>query len=77
MLLFFLQFFIENFAMHVSIIYSNSINLDPKFDSSFASDLSLQSRLWACNARFLARKAKALKVEMAIDVSDIQTFSTF
>ena len=48
--------------MHFSIIYLNSKNIDPKFESSFANKLSLQSRLWACNARFLARKAKALKV---------------
>ena len=52
MSLFFLHFFLENFAMHVSIIYSNSINLDPKFESSFASDSSLQNRLWACNVTF-------------------------
>ena len=38
--------------MHFSIIYSNSKNLDPKFESSFASMSSLQSRLWACNATF-------------------------
>ena len=48
--------------MHFSIIYSNSKNIDPKFESSFANKLSLQSSLWACNAGFLAREAKALKV---------------
>jgi hypothetical protein len=40
--------------MDFSIIYSNSKNIDPKLESSFASKSSLQSRLWACNARFFS-----------------------
>ena len=40
--------------MHFSIIYLNSKNIDPKFESSFANKLSLQSRFWACNARFFS-----------------------
>jgi hypothetical protein len=42
--------------MHFSIIYSNSKNIDPNFESSFASKLSLKSRLWACNARFFSNE---------------------
>ena len=53
---FFLQLFLQNFAMHFSIIYSNSKNIDPKFESSFANKLSLQSRFWACNARFFSNE---------------------
>ena len=47
---FFLLLFLENFAMHFSIIHLNSKNIDPKFEPSFANKLSLQSSLWACNA---------------------------
>ena len=42
--------------MDFSIIYSNSKNIDPKLESSFASKSSLQSRLWACNARFFSNE---------------------
>jgi hypothetical protein len=44
----------KNFAVHFSIICSNSQNIDPKLESSFASKSSLQSRPWGCNARFFS-----------------------
>ena len=76
---FFLLLFLENFGMHFSIIYLNSKNIDPKFESSFANKLSLQSRFWACNARFLAREAKALKVLFFLPTSSqiLPIFSIF
>ena len=43
--------------MHFSIIYSNSKNIDPEFESSFASRVwNFQIRLWACNARFFSNE---------------------
>ena len=53
---FFLLLFLENFAMHFPIIHLNSKNIDQKFEPSFANKLSLQSRLWACNARFFSNE---------------------
>ena len=61
--------------MHFSIIYLNSKNIDPKFESSFANKLSLQSRLWVCNAKFFSNETIFCDVFQSL--ANFQTYNRF